>query len=86
MKPCASRSRPTLASVDPRGCDVLLLDQALTELARLDERQGLIVELCYFGGLTETESAAALSISRSTVARELRSARAWLHRRMTASR
>ena len=34
-----------LASVDPRGCDVLLLDQALTELAHLDERQGLIVEL-----------------------------------------
>jgi RNA polymerase sigma factor (TIGR02999 family) len=75
-----------LASVDPRGCDVLLLDQALTELARLDERQGLIVELRYFGGLTETESAAALSISRSTVARELRSAKAWLYRRMTASR
>ena len=75
-----------LASVDPRGCDVLLLDQALTELASLDERQGLIVELRYFGGLTETESAAALSVSRSTVARELRSAKAWLYRRMTASR
>ena len=57
-----------LASVDPRGCDLLLLDQALSELAHLDERQGCIVELCYFGGLTEDEVAAALSVSRSTVA------------------
>src|SRR5687767_11337193 len=44
-----------LASVDPRGCDLLMLDQALSELADLDEWQGSIVELCYFGGLTEDE-------------------------------
>jgi RNA polymerase sigma factor (TIGR02999 family) len=75
-----------LARIEPRGCDLLLLDQALSELAHLDERQGSIVELCYFGGLTETETAAAMSISRSTVARELRSAKAWLHRRMTSGR
>src|SRR5688572_7531073 len=37
-----------LASVAPRGCDVLLLDQALSELAQLDQRQGSIVELSYF--------------------------------------
>ena len=74
----------TLASVDPRGCDLLLLDQALSELALLDQRQERIVELCYFGGLTEVEVAAALSVSRSTVARELRSGKAWLYRRMTA--
>jgi RNA polymerase sigma-70 factor, ECF subfamily len=72
-----------LASVDPRGCDLLMLDQALSELARLDQRQGAIVELCYFGGLTEDEVAGAMSISRSTVAREMRSAKAWLYRRMT---
>ncbi|HZM61311.1 MAG TPA: ECF-type sigma factor [Vicinamibacterales bacterium] len=75
-----------LASVDPRGCDLLMLDQALSELARLDQRQGNIVELCYFGGLTEDEVAGAMSISRSTVARELRSAKAWLYRRMTSGR
>jgi RNA polymerase sigma factor (TIGR02999 family) len=75
-----------LASVDPRGCDLLMLDQALSELAALDERQGSIVELCYFGGLTEDEVAATMSVSRSTVARELRSAKAWLHRRMTSGR
>ena len=74
----------TLASVDPRGCDLLLLDQALSELALLDERQERIIELCYFGGFTEVEVAGALSVSRSTVARELRSGKAWLYRRMTA--
>lgn len=75
-----------LASVDPRECDLLMLDQALSELARLDQRQGTIVELCYFGGLTEDEVAGAMSISRSTVAREMRSAKAWLYRRMTRGR
>ena len=73
-----------VASVDPRHCDLLVLDQALSELADLDQRQERIVELCYFGGLTEVEVAGALSVSRSTVARELRSAKAWLHRRMTS--
>ena len=75
-----------LASVSPRGCDVLMLDQALSELAHLDQRQSSIVELCYFGGLTEEEVAGALSVSRSTVAREMRSAKAWLYRRMTSGR
>jgi RNA polymerase sigma-70 factor (ECF subfamily) len=72
-----------LASVDPRGFDLLMLDEALSELSHLDNRQGNIIELCYFGGLTEAEIASALSVSRSTVARELRSAKAWLYRRMT---
>ena len=75
-----------LAVVAPRGCDVLMLDQALSELARLDQRQSSIVELCYFGGLTEDEVADAVSVSRSTVSRELRSAKAWLYRRMTSGR
>jgi RNA polymerase sigma factor (TIGR02999 family) len=74
-----------VAIVDPRGCDLLMLDRALSELARLDERQSRIVELSYFGGLTEEQVATALSVSRSTVARELRSAKAWLSRRMTPS-
>src|SRR5688572_8207679 len=75
-----------LVSADPRGCDLLMLDQALSELARLDQRQANIVEQCYFGGLTEEEVARGISVSRSTVARELRSAKAWLHRRMTTGR
>jgi RNA polymerase sigma-70 factor, ECF subfamily len=74
------------ATIDPPGCDLLLLDQALRELADLDPRQARMLELVYFAGLTETEAAGVLSTSRSTVARELRSAKAWLYRRMTTGR
>ncbi len=67
----------------PEAVEVLLLDQALTELARLDPRQGEIVQLRYFAGLSEEEVAAALSLSRTTVKREWHTAKAWLFRRMT---
>ena len=75
-----------LATIDPPGWELLLLDQALSELADLDRRQARMVELVYFGGLTEAEAADVVSVSRSTVARELRSAKAWLYRRMTKGR
>ena len=64
-------------------CDVLLLDQALDELTAMDARQGQIVELRYFGGLSESEVAEVLTISRSTVTREWLIARGWLYRRVT---
>jgi RNA polymerase sigma-70 factor, ECF subfamily len=67
----------------PLDCEILLLDQALQELARLDPRQGQIVEYRYFAGMSEQEVADLLSISRATVTREWRAARAWLYRRMT---
>ena len=67
-----------LGAVQPREVDLLLLDQALTELADLDLRQAQVVELRYFGGLSEHEVAAALSISRATVTREWQTARMWL--------
>ena len=75
-----------LEIVKPREFDLLLLDEALNELAHLDARQGRIVELYYFAGLSEDEVAGVLSVSRSTVAREWRSAKAWLYRRMTSGR
>jgi RNA polymerase sigma factor (TIGR02999 family) len=68
---------------DARDCELLMLDDALHALARLDERQATIVELKYFGGLSEEEVAAVLSVSRATVTREWQSARAWLYRRLT---
>ena len=68
----------------PLDCELILLDQALTELAALDPRQARIVELRYFGGLSDKEIAAALKVSRSTITRECQSARAWLYRRMTS--
>ena len=70
----------------PRDCELLLLDQALSELGRLDPRQAQIVELRYFGGLSEHDVAVALSLSRATVTREWQTARAWLYRRMTRGR
>ena len=66
----------------PRDCELLLLDRALDELALLDRRQARIVELRYFGGLTEAEIANVLAVSRSTVTREWIIAKGWLFRRI----
>ena len=73
-----------IGQTEPLNCDLLLLNQALSELATFDPRQGQIVELRYFGGLAEHEVAEVLAISRSTVTREWQTARAWLYRRMTS--
>ena len=73
-------------AVPPPDCELLMLDDALHDLARLDPRQAEIVELKYFAGLSETEVAAVLSLSRATVTREWQSARAWLYRRITKGR
>ena len=75
-----------MRTVPPLDCELLMLDDALQELASLDERQAHIVELKYFGGLSEEEVAAVLSLSRATITREWQSARAWLYRRVTAER
>ncbi len=72
-----------LGQAQPPDCDLLLLDQALNELLALDPQQSRVVELRYFGGMTEHEIAEVLSMSRSTVTREWQTARAWLYRRMT---
>lgn len=76
---------PSVAT-EPVECEVILLDQVLTELAELDSRQARIVELRYFAGFSEQEIADALSISRSTVTREWQSARAWMYQRLTVGR
>jgi RNA polymerase sigma factor (TIGR02999 family) len=54
------------------------LDEALTRLEQIDERQARMVEQRYFGGLTLEEIAATMNVSLATVKRDLRSARAWL--------
>jgi len=72
-----------IGATQPRGCDLLALDQALGELTTLDPRLAQIVELRYFGGLSEQEVAEVLSTSRSTVTREWKTARTWLYRYMT---
>jgi RNA polymerase sigma factor (TIGR02999 family) len=66
----------------PPNVDLIALDEVLTELARIDSRQGEVVELRYFGGLTIDETAEALDISPATVSREWTLARAWLYSRL----
>ncbi len=63
--------------------DVLALDEALNELARVDERKAQVVEMRFFGGLTEKETAVALNVSPETARRDWRLAKSWLLRRLT---
>jgi len=65
--------------------DVLGLDAALQELERLDPRQGQVVEMRYFSGLSIAETAEALQISPATVKRDWETAKLWLRRRMAES-
>jgi len=62
----------------PQPDRLLALDEALTRLSQMDPRQGRLVELMYFGGLTDEEAGEALGISVRTVRRDWKSARAWL--------
>jgi len=64
------------------GAGVIELDLALQRLAERDVRKSEIIELLCFGGLTYDETAAALKISPATVHRELKMARAFLHREL----
>jgi RNA polymerase sigma factor (TIGR02999 family) len=63
--------------------DVIALDDALNELARLDRQQSRIVEMRFFGGLSIDETACALNLSPTTVKRHWATARLWLHRQMS---
>ena len=65
-----------------RGDDLVALDDALVTLAELDERKSKIVELRFFGGLSNEEIAEVLQISTVTVIREWNKAKAWLYREL----
>jgi RNA polymerase sigma factor (TIGR02999 family) len=60
------------------GKDLLALDRALDELARIEPRQALMVESRFFGGLDVVETAALLDVSEATILRDWRAAKAWL--------
>lgn len=72
----------TLQIVDGRRMELVALDDALSTLAKLNERQSRIVELRYFGGLSEEEVAEVLQISARTVRRDWSLARVWLYREL----
>ena len=62
--------------------DMLALDEALKELETFDTRKSRILELRYFGGLSVVETAEAMELSKATVEREIKSAKAWVLRRL----
>jgi RNA polymerase sigma-70 factor (ECF subfamily) len=83
-----SGSRPLSIEVlldlpEQRDLEVLLVDEALTALAREDERQARVVEMRFFAGLNNEEIAEALGISVTTVKREWATARLWLLRELS---
>ena len=62
--------------------DLVDLDEALTALSRLSERESRIVEMRYFGGLTFRQIADVLEVSEKTVQRDWTVARAWLYQHL----
>ena len=71
--------------VQEQAANVAALDDALQRLESIDERQGKIVELRFFGGLSIEETAEVLKVSPGTVMRDWTFARAWLRNEMTAA-
>lgn len=66
-----------------RAADFVALDDALTALAKLNERHSRVVELRFFGGLSIKETAAVLNVSPSTVKNDWGLAKAWLLRELS---
>jgi RNA polymerase sigma factor (TIGR02999 family) len=73
-----------LLAARPADADVVEVDAALEELSAQNERQGRLVELRFFGGLTLDEAAGLLDISLATANRDWAHAKAWLFRRLKA--
>lgn len=65
------------------GRDLVALDEALTALAAIDERKSQVVEMRFFGGLTNEEAAEVLGVSAKTVMRDWQVAKVWLLRELT---
>ena len=72
-------------AVGERTLDFSTLDEALERLAQLDPAKARVVELRFFAGLGVDETAEVLGTSASTVERDWRFARAWLHRELSGS-
>ncbi|HET6863105.1 MAG TPA: sigma-70 family RNA polymerase sigma factor [Pyrinomonadaceae bacterium] len=68
-----------------RAAEMIRLDDALQSLAEIDPRRSRVVELRYFGGLSNEEIAETLKISPNTVTRDWNMARAWLYQELAGS-
>ena len=73
-----------LAAIEP-GRDLVALDDALRALAIIDERKSQVVEMRFFGGLSNEEAAEALGVSAKTVMREWQVAKVWLLRELSSA-
>jgi RNA polymerase sigma-70 factor (ECF subfamily) len=73
-----------LAASEP-GQDLVALDDALLELAKVDERKSRVVEMRFFGGLSVEETASVLKVSVDTVMRDWKLAKVWLLRELTGN-
>jgi RNA polymerase sigma factor (TIGR02999 family) len=69
--------------LEQRAAGLLALDEALERLAQIDERKCKIVEMRFFGGLTDEEIAGALNVTTRTVQRDWKTARLWLYRELS---
>ncbi len=83
----AERQRVALSGIDtpvkPDEFDLIALEEALSRLTDIDERQCRIVEMRFLTGLTVSEVAEVMSLSSATVEREWRMAKAWLRRELS---
>jgi len=68
-----------------QSAEIIRLDEALKILAKMDPRRCHVVELRYFGGLSNEEIAGVLKVSENTVTRDWNLARAWLYQQLTGS-
>lgn len=73
-----------ISLIAAREIDLILLDDVLNKLAEFDAQQAKIIELRFFAGLKIEEVAEVLGVSESTIKREWRIAKAWLHDRLKA--
>jgi RNA polymerase sigma factor (sigma-70 family) len=69
--------------IEQRAANLIALDEVLERLARMDERKSKIVEMRFFGGLSDEEIAEVLGISVRTVLRDWKTARLWLYRELS---
>jgi RNA polymerase sigma factor (TIGR02999 family) len=75
-------SEEALAIAQVRGHELMALDDALTRLSALNDRQARIVQCRFYGGMSVEETSDALGVSPATVKREWATARAWLNREL----
>ena len=71
-----------ISLIAEREVDLILLDDVLNKLAEFDPQQAKIIELRFFAGLKIEEVAEVMGVSDSTIKREWRVAKAWLHDRL----